>query len=65
LLTETYFKAIGELAIVEMFELLRLSMESRRMNSHTEEFNLSNIAMLMDFAMQFGIDIQKFNDEMK
>jgi len=65
LLTETYFKAIGELAIVEMFELLRLSMESRRMNSHTEEFNLSNVAMLMDFAMQFGIDIKKFNDEMK
>ena len=65
MLTETYFKAIGELAIVEMFELLRLSMESRRMNSHTEEFNLSNVAMLMDFAMQFGIDIQRFNDEMK
>jgi len=56
---------MGELAIVEIFELLRLSMESRRMNSHTEEFNLSNVAMLMDFAMQFGIDIQRFNDEMK
>ena len=65
MLTETYFKTMGELAIVEIFELLRLSMESRRMNSHTEEFNLSNVAMLMDFAMQFGIDIQRFNDEMK
>ena len=65
MLTDAYFETLGEVAIVEIFELLRLSMESRRMNSRTEEFNLSNIAMLMDLAMQFGIDIRKFNIEMK
>ncbi len=65
MLAETYFKTLGDLAIVEIFELLVWSMESRRMNSRTDEFNLSNIAMLMDIAMQFGIDIQKFNEEMK
>lgn len=65
MLTDAYFKALGEVAILEIFDLLRSSMESRRMNSHTEEFNLSNIAMLMDFAMQFGIDIHRFNIEMK
>ena len=56
---------VGELAVIEILDLLRSSMDSRRMNSHTEEFNLSNIAMLMDFAMQFGIDIRNFNAEMK
>jgi len=56
---------VGELAVIEILDLLRSSMDSRRMNSHTDEFNLSNIAMLMDFAMQFGIDIRKFNAEMK
>ena len=56
---------VGELAIIEILDLLRSSMDSRRMNSHTEEFNLSNVAMLMDFAMQFGIDIRKFNADMR
>jgi len=65
MLTEVYFKTLGEIAVLELFELLRYSMELRRMNSHTEEFNLSHIAMLMDFAMQFGINIEKFNTEMK
>lgn len=65
MLSEDYFKAMGELAMVEMFDLLRLSMEARRMNSHTEEFNLSNVAMLMNLAMQFGIDVEKFNMEMR
>lgn len=65
MLTDAYFKALGEVAILEIFDLLRSSMESRRMNPRTEEFNLSNIAMLMDFAMQFGIDIRRFNVEMK
>ncbi len=65
MLAEAYFKTLGDLAIVEIFESPKWSMELRRMNSRTEEFNLSNIAMLMDFAMQFGIDIQKFNEEMK
>ena len=65
MLTEAYFKTLGEIAILEIFEFLQCSMELRRMNSHTEEFNLSNIAMLMDFAMQFGIDIERFNTEMK
>ena len=65
MLTDAYFKTLGEVAILEIFDLLRSSMESRRMNPHTEEFNLSNIAMLMDFAMQFGIDIHRFNVEMK
>jgi hypothetical protein len=65
MLTEAYFKTLGEIAILEIFDSLKWSMELRRMNSRTEEFNLSNIAMLMDFAMQFGIDIEKFNTEMK
>ncbi len=65
MLTDDYFKAMGELAILEIFDLIRLSMESRMMNSQTQEFSLSNIAMLMDVAMQFGIDVQKFNEEMK
>ena len=56
---------VGELAVIEILDLLRSSMDSRRMNSHTEEFNLSNVAMLMDFAMQFGIDIRKFNADMR
>ena len=56
---------VGELAVIEILDLLRSSMDSRRMNSHTEEFNLSNIAMLMDLAMQFGIDIRKFNADMR
>ena len=56
---------VGELAVIEILDLLRSSMDSRRMNSHTEEFKLSNIAMLMDFAMQFGIDIRKFNADMR
>ena len=56
---------VGELAVMEMLDLLRASMDSRRMNSHTEEFNLSNIAILMDVAMQFGIDIRKFNADMR
>jgi len=56
---------VGELAVIEILDLLRSSMDSRRMNSRTEEFNLSNIAMLMDFAMQFGIDIRKFNADMR
>lgn len=56
---------VGELAVMEILDLLRSSMDSRRMNSHTEEFSLSNIAMLMDFAMQFGIDIRKFNADMR
>lgn len=63
LITDTYFKALGEVAILELLDLLRLSMEMKRMNSHTEEFSLSNIAMLMDVAMQFGIDIREFNAE--
>ncbi|MGH9934076.1 MAG: hypothetical protein ACRD3Z_03050 [Nitrososphaerales archaeon] len=65
MLTENYFTMVGELAVIEILDLLRSSMDTRRMNSRTEEFNLSNIAMLMDFAMQFGIDIRKFNAEMK
>ncbi len=65
MIREAYFETLGELAILEIFELLNVSMELRRMNSHTEEFNLSNIAILMDLAMQFGIDLQKFNSEMK
>jgi hypothetical protein len=40
-------------------------MEFRKMNSRTEEFSLSNISMLMHLAMQFGIDVEKFNAEMK
>lgn len=65
MLTDAYFRTLGDVAIVEIFELLKSSMESRRMNSRTEEFNLSNIAMLMDLAMQFGIDIHKFSSDMK
>ncbi|MFY3741704.1 MAG: hypothetical protein HMLIMOIP_002163 [Candidatus Nitrosomirales archaeon] len=56
---------VGELAVIEILDLLRSSMDARKMNSHTEEFNLSNIAMLMDVAMQFGIDIRKFNADMR
>jgi hypothetical protein len=56
---------VGELAVMEMLDLVRSSMDARKMNSHTEEFNLSNIAMLMDVAMQFGIDIRKFNADMR
>jgi len=56
---------VGELAVIEILDLLRSSMDTRRMNSHTEEFNLSNIAMLMDVAMQFGIDVRKFNADMR
>ncbi len=65
MLAEAYFKSLGEVAIVEIFELLKSSMELRRMNSHTEEFNLANVAMLMHFAMQFSIDIEKYNTQMK
>jgi hypothetical protein len=56
---------VGELAVIEILDMLRSSMDSRRMNSRTEEFNLSNIAMLMDLAMQFGIDIRKFNADLR
>ena len=56
---------VGELAVIEILDMLRSSMDSRRMNSRTEEFSLSNIAMLMDIAMQFGIDIRKFNADMR
>ena len=65
MLSQRYFDALGELAILELFEFLKGSMELRRMNSNVEEFNLSNVAMLMNLAMQFGIDIQNFNNEMK
>ncbi|MFQ5940848.1 MAG: hypothetical protein ACE5KA_04025 [Nitrososphaerales archaeon] len=65
MLTDAYFRTLGEIAVIEILELLRSSMEFKRMNSHTEEFNLSNIAMLMDVGMQFGIDIQEFRTELK
>jgi len=65
MLTEDYFKTLGDIALIEIYELLKGSMEFRKMNSRTEEFSLSNISMLMHLAMQFGIDIEKFNTEMK
>ncbi len=39
--------------------------EIKKLLLYVEEFNLSNVAMLMNLAMQFGIDIQNFNNEMK
>jgi hypothetical protein len=65
MLRDAYFKILGELAILEILDLLRVNMEARRMNSHTEEFALANVAMLMNVAMQFGIDVQEFNFEMR